>query len=362
MPWNLPLLRDRRRQVRDDIAAHLPGADATVANSVLRVVGDAQAALTHDNDRHLEWVARMMIPDTAEGEFAERWANIWLPDGRKPASYATGFITVTGSPGAVIASGTVLTASLVDSAGAAVTWQFEVSAGITLASSSAAVAIAAIDAGALGNLDEGAALGFLTVLPGIDGAAVVAAPGLAGGADVETDEDLRRRTIDRIQQPPHGGTAHDYVQWALECPGVTRAWARQEMGIGTVTVRIMLDDVRGYLGGVPESEDLAVVRAYIDERRPVTVADFWVVAPVAQPINLIIGDLIGDTPETRANIRVELDAMLRFRAAPGAIIYASWIREAVAIATGEDHHDLTVANVVPASAGHLAVLGTLTFV
>ncbi len=361
MPWNLPLLRDRRRQVRDDIAAHLPGADASVPNSVLRVVGDAQAALTHDNDRHLEWVARMMMPDTAEGEFAERWANIWLPEGRKPATYARGHATITGTPGAAIPAGTVLTASLVDADGTSVTWQYEVTTGLTLSGASAAVAIAATDAGALGNLDEGATLEFLSVLPGLDASAVVAAPGLAGGADIETDEDLRVRTIDRIQAPPHGGTAHDYVQWALEVPGVTRAWAAQEMGVGTVTIRIMLDDVRSYLNGFPAIDDLDLVTAYIAERRPVTVADFWVVAPVAQPVNLVIDDLIGDTPETRANIAIEFAAMLRFRSRPGAIIYASWIREAVAIATGEDHHDLTIGNVIPASAGHLIVPGNITF-
>lgn len=362
MPWNLPLLRDRRRQVRDDIAAHLPGADASVPNSVLRVVGDAQAALTHDNDRHLEWLARMMMPDTAEGEFVERWADIWLPDGRKAASYARGFVTVTGTPQSAIPAGTVLTARLFDAAGAARTWSFEVAVGATLATSSAAVAVTALDAGALGNLDEGASLAFLWVLPGVDGSAVVAAPGLAGGADVETDAELRARYIDRIQQPPHGGNANDYVQWALEVPGVTRAWCRQEMGVGTVTVRIMLDEVRGYRGGLPLPEDIATVSAYIDARRPVTVADFWVVAPVAQPLDLTIADLVGDTPETRAAIAVEIAAMLRFRGIPGAMIWASWVREAISAATGEDHHDLTLTNVAPVSAGHLIVPGTISFV
>ncbi len=362
MPWPFISLRDRRRQVRNDVAAHLPGSDATVPNSVLRVIGDSQAALTHDNDMHLAWLARMMMPDTAEAEYAERWANIWLPQGRKPATPSRGFVTVTGDVGAVVASGTEMSANAFDNAGVRREVRFEVMAGVTLASSSATVEVVALTAGALGNLEEGANVAFVLVPDGMDGQAVVAAPGLAGGADIETDTDLIARYIARIQMPPHGGAAHDYVAWALEVPGVTRAWAVSAMGVGTVTVRIMLDDVRAVGGGLPEAEDLAVVRAYIDARRPVTVADYWVVAPVPQALNLTIEDLIGDTPEVRANITLEIAEMLRVRSVPGQTVYASWIRETVSAATGEDHHGLTITDQVPATGGHLIVPGTITYV
>jgi len=361
MPWPLISLRDRRQQVRDDVATHLPGADATVPNSVLRVVGDAQANLTHDNDLHLDWVARMMMPDTAEGEFVERWANIWLPQGRKGAGYSVGLITVTGVNGAALPSGTEITADVIDAAGRAVSIAFEVRAGITLAGTSGAAEITALAGGVLHNLDEGAALAFVNPPAGIDGVATVAAPGLAGGADAETDPELIERYIDRIQEPPHGGARHDYEQWMLEVPGVTRAWAASEMGIGTVTCRFMMDSVRASFGGFPQSEDLAVVAAYLDGLRPVSVADLFVTAPIAQALNLTIDDLTTDTPEVRTNIALELTEMLRSRGRPGATIFASWIREAISAATGEDHHNITIANAVPSSAGHLIVLGTITY-
>lgn len=362
MPWPLLSLRDRRRQARDAIAANLPGADATVPNSRLRAYAEAQAALTHDNDLHLDWVARMMMPDTAEAEFVERWANIWLPQGRKGASYARGSITVTGAIGAVIPSGTELVATGFDPDGVQTTLTFEVETGVTLAATSASVAIVATTAGGLANLDEGAKFAFLVALDEVDGEAVVAAPGLAGGADQESDRDLIARYIDRIQQPPHGGNAHDYVQWMLEVPGVTRAWARQEMGIGTITCRFMMDQVRSSYGGFPQPEDLAIVEAYIDGLRPVTVADRFVVAPISQALNLTISLLTTDTPEVRTNIRTELTEMLLARAQPGFTVYASWIREAISAATGEDHHDITIANQVPSSAGLLITLGTITYV
>jgi len=353
MPWPTLTLRARRKQVRDDIATHVPGADASIPNTVLRAVAEAQASLTLDNDHHLDWVARMMMPDTAEGEFCDRWANIWLPQGRKGASYAAGEITVTGTSGSAVPTGTRLTAPAFDDAGTLVVLEFEVAEGITLSASSGVAAIAALTPGALANLDEGAQLSFVAPPGGIDGTAVVAAPGLAGGAEVESDEALSERTIARIQEPPHGGARHDYVAWALEVPGVSRAWAASEMGIGTLTVRFMMDAVRAPFGGIPQEEDLALVHAYIDERRPVTVADFFVEAPILQEETITVGALNRDTPEVRNNIRLEVAEMLRARAAPGQTIYASWIREAVSAATGEDHHSLTVSDLVPESAGHM---------
>jgi uncharacterized phage protein gp47/JayE len=362
MPWPLISLRARRAQVRDDIATHLPGADASVPNSVLRVVGDVQANLTHDNDTHLDWVAKQMMPDTAEGAFADRWGAIWLPNGRKAASYAQGQITVTGTVGATVPAGALLTVPAVDNSGAGVTLQYAVSTSFTLTSTSGLVSIIALNAGALSNLDTGTNLQFVTIPAGIDGQAVVASPALSGGTDMESDADLIARYVDRIQEPPHGGSCHDYVQWALEVPGVTRAWAAQEMGLGTVTLRFMMDDVRAAYNGFPQAGDLAVMQAYIDARRPVTVADWWPLAPVAQALNLTIADLATDTPLVRANIRSELTEMLRARANPGATVYASWIREAISSATGEDHHELTITDAVPASVGTLITLGTITYV
>ena len=360
MPWPTLTLRERRKQVRDDLATHVPGADASIPNTVLRAVGDAQASLTLDNDHHLDWLARMMMPDTAEGEFADRWGGIWLPQGRKGASFAAGGITVTGLIGASVPTGERLTCSVVDDAGETIGLEFEIVAGITLAGTSGVAQVSAVTPGALTNLDEGAQLSFVTPPGGIDGTAVVAAPGLAGGAEIESDDALVERYIARIQEPPHGGARHDYVAWALEVPGVTRAWAASEMGIGTMTVRIMLDDVRAGSGGLPEPEDLAMVKTYIDGLRPVTVADFWVEAPIAQTHTITISGLDRDTPEVRNNIRLEVREMLRARGAPGQTIYASWIREAVSAATGEDHHDLVVANLVPTTPGRMIFL-TVSF-
>ena len=352
MPWSVPTLRTRREQVKDDINAHVDGADARVPNGVLRYVSDAVASQTNDLDAHLAHLVRMAMPDTAEEEFADRWANIWLPDGRKAASFATGQVTVTGQIGGTVDTGALLNWNGID---------FQVVTGKTLAATSEDVDVIALTAGAAGNADALAQFKFLSGVTDIDALAVVAAPGFAGGADQETDAELIARYIAVIQLPPHGGADFDYVYWATELPGITRAWLTQEMGPGTVTLRVMLDTVRAAQQGVPTQADLDLVEAHIDAKRPVTVMDRFVVAPTALPLDITITELGGDTPETRLAIEDELAAMLMARATPGGTIYASWQREAISIATGEDYHKGTFADLVPAGASEIVVPGTVTY-
>jgi uncharacterized phage protein gp47/JayE len=56
-----------------------------------------------------------------------------------------------------------------------------------------------------------------------------------GGTDQERQEQLRSRMLARYRAPPHGGARHDYIAWALEVPGVTRAWC-SPIGYGPGTV------------------------------------------------------------------------------------------------------------------------------
>jgi uncharacterized phage protein gp47/JayE len=84
---------------------------------------------------------------------------------------------------------------------------------------------------------------FLNTIPNVQSVVVVDANKLVNGSDIESIPDLRARLLERIQNPPSGGAAEDYVAWALEVPGVTRAWVYpKEMGAGTVTVRFVRDN------------------------------------------------------------------------------------------------------------------------
>ena len=63
MPWATPTLRDVRSAVRDAVNGRLPGADANVPNSVLRVISDAMGALCHLVLQYVDWLSRQLLPD-----------------------------------------------------------------------------------------------------------------------------------------------------------------------------------------------------------------------------------------------------------------------------------------------------------
>lgn len=357
MPWTTPTLRQVREMTRDNVTTALSGA-AMIANSVLRVMSDAMSALAHLTLRYIDWLALQLLPDTAETEWLDRHGQIWLVNsdatkGRKGATFAAGTVTMTGTVGTVVPANTNLTGGN-DIA-------YETTEEIIVGAIATPVHIRALDGGAAGNLDTGEVLGIVDLIDGLDPGAIVAE--LTGGADEESDPDLRARVLKRIQEPPMGGCKTDYEEWAIAVPGVTRAWcAPNEMGIGTVTLRFMCDQLRLTDGGLPNDDDIVAVTDYLDTVRPVAVKDFWAVAPLPYAIDIGIANLATDDQAVRNAIVAALQTMLFRRAAPGQTIYRSWVDEAISIATGEDHHDLVFNNTPMPSPGHLALLGTVRYV
>jgi uncharacterized phage protein gp47/JayE len=218
-----------------------------------------------------------------------------------------------------------------------------------------------LDAGTVGNLEPEDTMGFLVPPPGVDGSATVVV--MDGGTDTETDDELRTRILRRIQQPPMGGDQTDYEAWALAVPGVTRAWSSpNEMGIGTVTVRFLMDDLRASDDGWPTSGDVQTVAGYIDTVRPVTVKDCYVVAPIKQFMDVTIQNLVPNTTEAQGEIELSLQNMLKVKAAPGQTIYASWISYAIMNAPSVVSFNLvTDTDFVMANPGSMAVLRTILY-
>ncbi len=366
MPWSTPTLSQVRITVRNDITAAFSGA-VMIGNSVLRVMSDAMAALGHLTLRYIDWLSRQFLPDTAETEWLDRHADIWLINsdgstGRKGATFAEGQVTFTGTNGTIVASGTELeSASGVG---------FELIQQITIGTGPTPAMVRALDGGIQGNLTSGETIQLSDSISGVDSTATVIE--ITGGVDAEDDVDLRARVIARIQQPPMGGDASDFVVWATSVPGVTRAWAAPlEMGVGTITVRFMMDDLRADVNGFPLAEDVATVTAYIDTVRPVAIKDRWVLAPIPEPIDFIITELEDDSVSVRSAIAVAVKAMLRERAAPGhaingvtqeaQTIYASWVSEAISDVQGVTHFTLIMEDHPMPSNGHIGVLGTIVY-
>lgn len=342
----LPALIDRAIA---DIESALPGADARLRRSNLNVLARMHAGASHGLYGYLAWLARQVLPDTAEAEYLERHASIWGVQRQTPAA-ATGTATATGASGVVIPAGTRYKRA--DDA------EFVTTAEATIAGGAATLSLAASLAGQDGNTAAGSTLNIESPIAGLNAAATVDADGLSGGADSETDAALRARLLARIRKPPQGGAQSDYVAWALEVPGVTRAWCYPgELGAGTVTVRFVRDDD---VSLIPDAGEVTAVQDHIDALRPVTAA-VTVVAPVAVPLDYQI-ELTPDTAAVRAAVEAELRDLLRREAEPGAAILLSHIREAISIAAGETDHNLVApAADVAHATGQMATFGAITW-
>src|SRR4029453_11519032 len=323
MPFDRPTLAELRDRIRRDFNARLPGADALLRQSNLSVIADVLAGLSPLHYGYQVWLSPQLFPDTAETAFLERWASIWGLT-RRPATAAAGALDVRGTAGAVVPPGTEF--QRLDRV------RYRAPDGSTLAADgTATVAVIAEEPGSAGDAVTGTQVSTVTGVPGIAAQATVAAPGLAGGADAETDAQLRTRLLARIQTPPMGGAASDYVDWTLEVPGVTRVWvAPQEQGPGTVVVRFAMDDA-AHPNGIPTAADVAIVQAHLDAVRPVT-AQVIVVAPIPRAVDVTIATLTPDTPAVRSAVVAELTDTLYRNGVPGAVLYVSWLWEAVSLA------------------------------
>ena len=342
-------------------------------------MADSNAGLAYLTILYLNWLALQLMPDTAEIEWLDRFASIWLTQGRKTATYASAVVTFTGIQYTALAAASLLNGAVDTTTGANITFATEVPA--TIGAGATPVSVIALNSGQTG-LIVGSQLSLVVGVAGINGSAIVTS--ITDGVEQETDTELRARLLFRIQEPPMGGDANDYVAWALDVPGVTRAWCSTEMGIGITTVRFMMDDLRaGPLvldtngnvisgGGFPLSADITAVNKFMQSKRPVTVKNCYVLAPLPDAINFTVASLSISNTETQAAIELSVAAMLAAKAAPAhslngvlqnaTTIYSAWVSEAILSTPDVTSFDLTMSDHAPTYNGSLAVLGTVTFV
>lgn len=356
MPWNTPTLKHTRRLTRDYVLSQL-GAKAMIPNSVLRIMSDAMAGLTHLTFLYLDWLAKQLMPDTAEQEWLDRHGQIWLVNadgskGRKAATYASGTVQFEGNDDIVIPVGTTMNGAN------GVEYQTVTQGEIGSGGLGTAEAVA-LTSGSVSNLPDGDTLSLEPAIPGVT--LVTLLGDMTGGVDEETDDQLRERILFRIQNPPMGGSQADYVRWAMAVPGVTRAWAAQEIGPGTMTVRFLMDDLYPDNHGLPTPADVEVVSDYIDKMRPVTVKDTFVMAPILYFYDITIRNLTNDDPSVRARIEASIKDMEFERSKPGQTWYRSWVDEAISQAVGEETHELDYETTEMPAPAYMPVLGTILY-
>jgi uncharacterized phage protein gp47/JayE len=367
MAWTTPTQETLLAQIVAGFRAELPGADGALRRNNLRPLAKILAGGLFNIHRFAAWAADQAFVHRCDAAFLDRHgAQMKPPVPRKAASRAQGFVTVTATTALTIATGAVL--SRADGA------RYTVTAGIVLAGAGVAfVAVEAQAAGLAGNADGGVPL---SAASGVTGSATfeVSAQGFGGGAETESDAAYRARLLFARAYPEHAGAAPDWYRYTLAVPAVTNCYIDPlAAGRGTVVVYPMFAD---RTNGIGYETDRAIVQMALDLARP--GAGLAVVRlPQAVPVNVTISGLSPSTPEVRLAIQQALVAMfayngrvsglsgahpsMTFLATP-ATFSRSWIWQAVANATGEERHRVTLpAADVPLAEGQIATLGTLYF-
>lgn len=384
MPYARPTLSDLRAQVAADIAAGLPGADGLLRFSGLNILGTALAGLAQLQYGYTDWVAKQSNPFTATDEFLEAWAalkKVFRKAASQAGSVTPGQVTFQGVNGTPLPIGTLLVRGdgvqyTTTSAGTV--------AGNTVAVNAVANADQAGLTGAFGNCVVGTAITLGTAIANITSTGSVTVA-FTGGADVEADDSLRSRMLQAYQNVPQGGAQADYVTWALQVSGVTRAWCNPSgFGAGTVVVYAMLDTAEAANGGFPQgvngvatqetrgsptaTGDQLTVANWIYPLRPAT-ALVYVVSPVPQPINFTISGSSGFSSATKGAIAAAISGVLVLYGSPlgsvagqNGVINLSYIESAIAAIPGTAGFVIgaPTGNIV-GTTGQLPVLGTITW-
>lgn len=344
MPYDIPSLTTLYARVTSDINAKLPGADARPRRSMLGVLAAVAAALAWGLYRFQTWITKQMFVATADEEWLIRHAAFYQVP-RKAATYATFTVRVTGTDDRIVAKGTRLRRS---------GDEFLVVDDALVVGASADLALRAVKAGAAGNADLGELLSFVSPVAQVSSTGTVTAIGDIG-YDEEAIDDWRDRLAAVRAKPARGGDAGDYVIWAREVAGVTRAWCFPlENGAGTVVIRVLTDGLTP--NGIPTAEMVQAVQEHIDALRPVTVRSALVAAPVSAPVDFSIG--VAAT--SRSAVLAELQALFGRDAAPGATMGIGRLRAAVS-AAAPDYTMTVPAGDVSHLPSQLPTLGDVTW-
>lgn len=351
------LLQQSLAQAAQAIGPQALGAvDLDLARSNIRALAFVQAMGVHGAYRYLrDFVARQAVPVNAVGAFLDGWLTTYGMS-RQPASAAAGNVTGTGVNGAVLPSGTLMQTGT----GA----QFRTSAAATVAAGAISVPVVALVEGVAGNLAAGTALTLVSPVAGVD-SAFTASAGLAGGADLESDDQAVSRLQQRLSAEPMGGSPADYARWALRVAGITRAWGVRNPAGGTSAGVIIMADVDG-AAGLPTTAQRDAVVAYIRDPMRGPPDELFVIVPTLVPLNFTL-HLAPDTAAIRAGVTAALADLFFREALPGGSIPHSHVTEAISGVVGEYNHTISAPSIT--SGGFFTVggfdellaLGTVTF-
>lgn len=369
MAWVTPSLQEIVTEVIRGFNAGLSGADAALARNNLYPVAKVLAGHLHELHGAYDYAVRQRFVATCDADFLDRHGAEMKPAvPRKPASSASGIVTLDATGAASVSTGAILTRS--DGEG------FSVVSGVVFSGSGTRdVSVVAVDPGGAGNTGPGATL---SPSSGVTGTvtATVSSGGIGGGSDIEGDEAYRARLLFAKAFPEHAGAPADWLRYTLAVPGVTRAYIDPlAAGRGTVVVYPFFDLTRA--NGIPLESDRLIVEAALAVARP--GAGLPVVRSAeAVEVPIVISGLSPNTPEVQAAVAQEIAATFARQSRPSGLSVShpsmpflatpqtfsrSWIWQAAANASGEERHAVVSPSAdVSLSEGQVAVPGSIGFV
>ena len=348
MPYPIPDFGTiRQRMLRD--AANLDPTAPQDRDSDLFVRSSATASAVSVLYHFLAWQARQLLPDTADPEYLEQHCAL-RGITRKPATRATGTLTLTGRTGAVVPAGT----QAKDLSGVLYRTTVSVTLAGTGDDATATAPCEAVEPGALPDMESAG----VTLLAAPSGVRSTARLDLTGGTDMEADAELLARLLEYMRDPPAGGTTADYRRWAKEVSGVSEAIVYPlRQGPGTVDIVIIGPD------GIPGDDVRQAAQAHIDACRPVTAKASTVYVPEALVVDFSwriktngTVTLLELQPQIEELLALELNTLL-----PGESVILSRLQAMISNLRGVVDVTIVspVANITPTDL-EWARLGTVT--
>jgi uncharacterized phage protein gp47/JayE len=300
MPYQQPTLTDLfTGGLNDIVSSNVTQGKSLLPRSILRRLVWMFSNLVWGNYDYLSWCYLQAVPWTATDENLDAWGALRGVTRKDATAAVLTLSSAGGTPNTDLPPGTVIARA------DGVTYATTADAS-TDATGTVTCAVQCDQTGTIGNCDAGSGFTLQTAIPGI--VASFASTGtVTTAADVETDDEFRTRVLQAYATPEGGGRPSDYVRWATDTPGVTRAWCLPNgVGTGTVVLYTMFDDAEAANGGFPQGTNGAMTD---DARYTTATGDQLTVANqvgVDQPVTALI---ISCAP-TPSPINIQIDIPL----------------------------------------------------
>lgn len=348
MALTRPTLDAIYTRIQADWVALSGTGGAILRRSVEYALSRIVARIAHGLYAYQDDAVREAFPDTCGIVNLRRWGALFGV-AQNLATAAAGDVVFTGTNGTAIPAGTEIAIGGL---------YYTTDSLVTVAAGTATVAVTASLAGSASNA-EAAATGSLTSpIAGIDTTVTVDSGGLIGGTDDEGLEAYRARVLNRMSNPPRGGTVADFEAWISETTGVSvfRSWVYPAGdGVGTVAATFTVVNTGAPEGfAVPSAGNVTAVQTYVDTQKPADMRSFRAYAVTGETLNLSV-TLNLEAGADRATVELAaeaaLAAMLGTDAEPATAIPLSRISEVISTTAGEASHVITspVSDPTPSS-------------